>query len=246
MHMDTDQSLLAGIANTVRSHRHQQQLTAGALAERANLSRRFLAEVERGTANISIVRLNSVARALNLSLADLILEATRQQECIALLGIRGAGKSTIGQALAKELNREFVELDTVIEEQAGFSLTEIFTLHGEDYYRRTEADCLSTILQNKRGAVIALSGGVTGNIAAYERILSECLTVWLRAEPEDYMRRVLAQGDHRPMAHRENAMAELRALAAKREPQYQRASLTIDTTSLSLAAITQQIKLAVR
>ncbi|MEC9465990.1 MAG: shikimate kinase, partial [Myxococcota bacterium] len=239
-------ALLTGIARTVKNHRNRQKLTAGALAEKANLSRRFLAEVERGTANISIVRLNTLARALDLSLAELVLEATRQQECIALLGIRGAGKSTIGQALAAELNREFIELDTVIEGQAGFSLTEIFTLHGEDYYRRTEAECLNAILQNKRGAVIALSGGVTGNITAYERILSECLTVWLKAEPEDYMQRVLAQGDHRPMAHRENAMAELRALAAKREPQYQRATLTIDTTSLSLAAITEHIRQAIR
>ena len=239
--MQTIPSLLSGIAQTVRAHRTQQKLTASALAEKANLSRRFLAQVEQGTANISIVRLDALAQALGLSLATLVTEATQQRKCIALLGIRGAGKSTVGQALASQLGTAFIELDTVIEEKAGFSLTEIFTLHGEEYYRRIESDCLSDILQHQRDAVIALSGGVTGNITTYERILSECFTVWLRAEPEDYMQRVLAQGDHRPMAESTNAMAELRALAARREPQYQRASLTVDTANLSSAEVTKQI-----
>jgi len=234
-------SLLSGIAQTVRSHRTQQKLTASALAEKANLSRRFLAQIEQGTANISIVRLDALAQALGLSLATLVTEATQQRKCIALLGIRGAGKSTVGQALASQLGTAFIELDTVIEEKAGFSLTEIFTLHGEEYYRRIESDCLNDILQHQRDAVIALSGGVTGNITTYERILGECFSVWLRAEPEDYMQRVLAQGDHRPMAESTNAMAELRALVARREPQYQRASLTVDTVNLSPAEVTKQI-----
>lgn len=240
-HMQAIASLLSGIAQTVRAHRTQQKLTSSALAEKANLSRRFLAQVEQGTANISIVRLDALAQALGLSLANLVTEATQQRKCIALLGIRGAGKSTVGQELARQLGTTFIELDTFIEEKAGFSLTEIFTLHGEKYYRRMETSCLDEILESQRDAVIALSGGVTGNITTYERVLSECFSVWLRAQPEVYMQRVLAQGDYRPMAERTNAMAELCALVTRREPQYQRASLTVDTTNLNPAEVTEQI-----
>ncbi|MDP7246896.1 MAG: shikimate kinase [Planctomycetota bacterium] len=239
--MAVPDSLLLGIARVVRSLRLEQGKTARQVAEKAELSLRFYAQIEKGTANISIIRLASLANALSISLPVLIAEAMGRKKCIALLGIRGAGKSSVGQKVAEAKAMEFVELDALIEEKAGFNLTEIFTLHGEDYYRRMETACLNEVLDLPQPTVVALSGGVINNHEAFERIIHDCITIWLRAEPEIYMQRVLAQGDHRPMANRNDAMSELKALAASRQPHYARAEITIDTSSIGIDEIVGQI-----
>lgn len=154
----------------------------------------------------------------------------RPRRAIALLGLRGAGKSSLGRAVADRLGLPFVELDERIEAQAGLSLTELFALHGEGYYRRLEAQCLGQLLSDGRPSVIALGGGVVMNEPAFALARSRCTTVWLRASPEDHMNRVLAQGDRRPVADREDAMAELEAILAAREPYYRQAELTVDTS----------------
>ena len=238
--MDSSQ-ILQGIAEVVKGRRKELGYTAKVVASRAQLSPRFYAQIEKGEANISITRLEAVSKALDIGLAELITKAQQTRRCIALLGIRGAGKSSVGPLLAEACGLKFVELDAAIELKTGLNLTEIFSLHGEDYYRRMEVACLEELLESGEPVVIALSGGVVQNTVAYERILESSVSIWLQAEPEDYMQRVLAQGDHRPMANRQDAMSELNALIQIRTPQYQRADLQMNTSGQTPAIISQKI-----
>lgn len=151
---------------------------------------------------------------------------------IALLGMRGAGKSTLGAAAAETLGLPFVELDDRIEAAAGLSLGELFALHGEPFVRRLEGKCLEELVSAGEPAVVALTGGVVANSDALRLMSRHALTVWLSASPEDHMQRVLDQGDQRPMAESEDAMSELRALLAAREPHYRTADLRLDTSAL--------------
>jgi len=147
----------------------------------------------------------------------------------------------VGVELACLDGREFVEVDSLIESRSGLSLAEIFTLYGEDYYRRMEAECIADLLGGERRLVVALSGGVVHNADIFSRLKRECVTVWLKAEPEEYMERVLAQGDNRPMSNREDAMAELRLLIAKREPHYASSRVILSTTGKSPAEIARLV-----
>lgn len=159
---------------------------------------------------------------------------SRQRKVIGLLGLRGAGKTTIGGLLARQLSVPFWELDDRIEELAGLSLSEIFALHGESYYRRLEAQALVEVLSEHRRCVLALPGGIVSNSDSFEIVRLNCFTVWLKAYPEDHMYRVLMQGDRRPMANRPDALAELKAILAAREPFYQMAELHVHTSQLGL------------
>lgn len=177
-----------------------------------------------------------------------LLEAlfgNQQPRAVALLGIRGAGKSAVGPLVAAALGLAFVELDDCIEATAGLGLAEIFALHGEPYYRRLEARCLSERLTGGDPCVIALPGGIVGNEELYELVRRSCLCVWLKARPEDLVARVLAQGDRRPMADRTDAMAELRALVAAREPLYQRADVVVDTSAATVREVAAEVVRAV-
>jgi XRE family aerobic/anaerobic benzoate catabolism transcriptional regulator len=196
-----------------------------------------MSQLEAGEANIAVGRLARVAAALGVPLAELVREdeATRgPRSAIGLLGLRGAGKSTIGPRIAEALALPFIELDSRIEEAAGLSLAEIFALHGEPYYRRLQGQCLGAILAEASGGVVELPGGIVQNDEAFDLAQRRMTTVWLRAEPDDYMARVLEQGDHRPVANRQNAMEELRSILAARVPFYRRATVTVDTSHRSV------------
>jgi XRE family aerobic/anaerobic benzoate catabolism transcriptional regulator len=172
--------------------------------------------------------------------------STAEHVAIALMGLRGAGKTTIGQRLAQRQALPFWEVDERIEDIAGLGLTEIFALHGEAYYRKLEAQALVELLAHRQPAVIALPGGIVNNSEALTLIKNHCLTIWLRARPEDHMQRVLAQGDRRPIANRPNAMAELRSILAAREPLYQQADIIIDTSDLSVHKTIETTLVALR
>jgi XRE family aerobic/anaerobic benzoate catabolism transcriptional regulator len=160
---------------------------------------------------------------------------------IALIGLRGAGKSTLGSLLAQILRVPFIELDKQIEHDSGVTLTIIFDLYGPRGYRRMERQALESILAKYRRFVLAAGGSIVSDPATYNRLLSECFTVWLRAKPEEHMARVLAQGDRRPMAHNRQAMRDLRRILWSREALYRQADSVLETTDQTIKESLQSL-----
>ncbi|MBS1118260.1 MAG: Regulatory protein of benzoate catabolism [Deltaproteobacteria bacterium] len=232
-------SYLETVGVTVRSHRERRGWSRRELAAHSGVSERFLAQLETGDGNISLRRFAEVAHALGTHPSALLAAADAPTETrpIALLGVRGAGKSTVGAALAKRLAVAFVELDQRIEEAAGLPLGEVFALHGEAYYRRIEREVLTQLLAGRLPFVLATGGSIVNDPTNFALLRSRCHTIWLRATPEEHWNRVVAQGDHRPMAENPHAFAELRALLAAREKLYARADHTIDTSGRRVAGV---------
>jgi XRE family aerobic/anaerobic benzoate catabolism transcriptional regulator len=240
------------------------------LSREADVSERYLAQLEAGEGNASVVLLRRVAGALGLRVVDLLdpgtdvaeqrlirrlldsLPPERLQEAlrrltsefgqdvavrrkrITLIGLRGAGKSTLGQALARSLRRPLVELDKEIEREAGISLSEIFLLSGQAGYRRIERRCLERIIHSHDEIVLTVGGGIVSEPQTYNLLLLNCYTVWVKAKPEEHMARVVAQGDTRPMAGNKEAMDDLRNILTAREPLYSKADVTLDTSDRSV------------
>lgn len=153
---------------------------------------------------------------------------------IALIGMRGAGKSTLGSMLAKETGNRFVELDHEIEKDTGMPLGEIFSLYGQSGFRAIEKRTLERVLKENKRAVISVGGGVVSEEETFDFLLSHCYIVWIKARPEEHMSRVMAQGDLRPMAANNQAMDDLRRILEAREPLYRKADLLLDTSGASV------------
>jgi XRE family aerobic/anaerobic benzoate catabolism transcriptional regulator len=244
--MGAARPVLAALGQRARRLRQQQSLTLRALSDRSGLSPRFLMEVEAGRGNISVVRLAELAAALNTTAASLVTpdEDTRPR-VVALLGLRGSGKTSIGRRLARRLRMTFVELDKKVEARAGMALGEIFSLHGEDYYRRLEHETLVDLLATNQSMVMAVGGGLVTSPEAYALLCRAARTVWLKARPDDYWNRVMRQGDRRPMDQHPQARDALRQLVRRREPLYSRADITVDTTGLTVADALARVEQAV-
>lgn len=275
--------LLEGLGRAVRAAREEQELTRQALAERAGVSLRYLAQLEGGTGNISVSKLDDVARELGMPASALLaprgepaagllgppgepaaeetgsgllreivgtlagrpLEELRevlshlrgsaptagQGRVIALMGLRGAGKSTLGPLLAERLAVPFHELDRLIEETSALALSEIFEMHGESYYREAERAALRSLIARGTPAVVAVSGGIVTDPEAFALLKRDTLLVWVKATPELHLARVEAQGDFRPIRNRPNVMAELKALLHARLPLYRQAPIVVDTAA---------------
>ncbi len=236
-----DHPLLHRLGRRIRSARIRRAWSIRLLAERSGVSPRFLTSLEAGKGNISVVRLAAVCEALEIPLHQVFQPGAEERHIIALVGLRGAGKTTIGQTLAQELNIPFTDLDHEVEKRAGLTLGEIFALHGESYYRKLERDTLETYLAETERGILSTGGGVVTAPDTWKRITERCATVWLQATPEEHMVRVLTQGDDRPMAGRENAMEELRALLRSREHLYREAAIHLSTSQKSIAEVVQQL-----
>ncbi len=231
-----DLDFLRRLGGVVHVKRQRQGFTARELAERSGLSRRFIALLEAGDGNASATNLRRLARALGVTLADLLTAADGPpaRRPIALLGLRGAGKSTLGAKAAKRAALPFVELDAVVERSAGLALAEIFAVHGEQYFRRVEREALREVVDADPPALIATGGGIVASADTFALLRERCVTVWLKATPEDHWNRVVAQGDHRPITSRPDAKAELRSILAARAPLYAQADHVIDTSHLDV------------
>lgn len=219
-----------------------------ALAKKAGVSERFLVQLEAGTGNISVARLEDVAEGLGSTGADLLAIASRgvklgseARAVLALVGLRGAGKSSIGAAVAERLGVPFVELDELIVREAQMTLSTIFEIHGERYYRGIEREVLRRLLAAGKPMVVATGGSIVTDAETWGLLRSRARTIWLKAAPRDHWSRVVAQGDVRPMRDRPRAMNELQALLTRREPLYEMADEVIDTTGRLPSAIVESV-----
>ncbi|MGH8263922.1 MAG: helix-turn-helix transcriptional regulator [Steroidobacteraceae bacterium] len=281
---ESDSAFLAAVGRAVRDRRMQQGMTRSDLSKTADVSERYLAQLETGEGNASIVLLRRVAAALGARVGDLLdssglaperqaisrllnsLPKQRLEQAlrsltaefgrdealrfrrIALIGLRGAGKSTLGQALASHLHRPFIELDSEIEREGGMSLSELFLLSGQAGYRRIERRCLERAIDSQRDMVLTVGGGVVSEPETYRLLLANCYTIWIKAAPEEHMARVIAQGDLRPIAGHAEAMEDLKRILASREALYGQADGRVDTAwhtvQQSLSALKRLVKSA--
>jgi XRE family aerobic/anaerobic benzoate catabolism transcriptional regulator len=173
-------------------------------------------------------------------------EEKARRKRIALIGLRGAGKSTLGAKLGREMKMPFIELDREIEKDKGMPLAEIFSLYGQSGYRNIEKRTLERVLRENDKAVISVGGGIVSEKETYEYLLSHCYTVWIKAQPEEHMSRVIAQGDFRAMAGSDQAMEDLRRILEAREPLYRRADMSVDTSGDSVDESFAKLKLAMQ
>ena len=183
-----------------------------------------------------------LAEAIRLLTARFGMDgATGRHARIALIGLRGAGKTTIGMALAAELEAPFVEMAEEIEAVSGMSLDKIFDLSGQSGYRRYEKRALEHALNGYPRSVIATGGSIVSEPETYDLLLNACFTVWVKATPEDHMNRVVAQGDMRPMAGNREAMDDLRRILANREQLYSKADAVVETSGRSVAESVEEV-----
>lgn len=235
--------ILHAFGDRLRGARESAGMTLSELAARAGVSRRYVTETEAGRANPSLAKLAALADALGLGLAELVDVPLRSYpgERLALIGLRGAGKSTVGRRLADALEVPFIELDQRIERAAGMTLGELFELQGAEHFHRLESEILEEVLTEGDRVVLAAGGSIVDAPETFDRLRRTCRTVWLRAEPEEHYQRVLASGDRRPMRDRPRAMDELRELLAGREPLYARCETRVDTSGRAPEEVTDEI-----
>ncbi|HYZ43692.1 MAG TPA: helix-turn-helix transcriptional regulator [Xanthobacteraceae bacterium] len=265
---DDHRAFIAAIGRLLRLSRAKRGMTRRQLAQASGASERYLAQIEGGQGNPSVIILASIARALDVPIIELIprsngrtaamaqildvlgrvpvaelpeiadlLERRAGQDAaadrgrrIALIGLRGAGKSTLGRRLADTLGCPFIELDRLVEQDYGARIPDLIEMGGLATFRRHERVCLERIIDKHAAAVIATAGGIVSNPETYALLLRRTHTVWVKARPEEHMQRVMAQGDFRPMAQNREAMADLVAILDARHADYARAQAELDTS----------------
>jgi XRE family aerobic/anaerobic benzoate catabolism transcriptional regulator len=270
----TDRAFLSELGQRVRRMRALRGMSRKALAKASGVSERYLAQLEGGEGNLSIILLRRVARATGAPIEDLVTgeplpeqwpllrqmlrtarpeaigrataalrgeepdaqpaKATPTMGRIALIGLRGAGKTTLGRMAARQLGWTFIELNHEIERLAGFSVTEIFKLYGQGGYRRLEQRALQTVAAIPAPLLVATGGGLVAEPLTFDLLLHAFDTIWVKARPHEHMSRVREQGDLRPMTDESDAMNELVAILSSREPLYAQARAVLDTSGETL------------
>ena len=237
-----EDAYLARLGERVRAWRTEHGMSRKRLAVASGVSERYLAQLEAGQGNISVLLLRKVARAMGVAVERLVREDDTVEKPIALIGLRGAGKSTLGAKLAASVSLPFVELDREVEKEAGAPLAEVFAMYGQDAFRRFERRALERVLAEEPRAVIATGGSLVTDPGTYELLLERCRCVWLKATAQEHMARVLAQGDTRPFKGRSAALDEIRKLLADRDRLYGRAGAVVDTSGKSARQALAELK----
>jgi XRE family transcriptional regulator, aerobic/anaerobic benzoate catabolism transcriptional regulator len=262
-----DEAYLKRVGERLRLARARRGMSRKTLAKASGVSERYLAELERGAGNASLLVLRQIGDALSIEASTLVsdqperpidltlamhqLERLAPAELaeartlltqrfgmaapsapgrVALVGLRGAGKTSLGQLASQALGVPFIELDREVERASGMELSEIFATHGQAMFRSLERQCLETIVRRYERVVIATGGSLVTEPATYDLLLSACFVVWLSATPDEHMGRVLAQGDLRPMADGPQAMDDLKAILESRSPLYAKANAVVATS----------------
>jgi len=261
-------AFVASVGALVRSARAKRGMTRRQLAQDSGASERYLAQIESGQGNPSVMILKAIAQALDVAVVELVPQtsprnaaltrildvlarvppselpaiaeliegraaadaASDRARRIALVGLRGAGKSTLGHKLAGELGCPFIELDRLVEQDYGARIPDLIEMAGIATFRRYERACLERVIAQHAAAVIATAGGIVSDPATYALLLRRTHAVWIKTRPDEHMRRVMEQGDFRPMAHNREAMADLVAILDARGADYARAQAELDTS----------------
>jgi XRE family transcriptional regulator, aerobic/anaerobic benzoate catabolism transcriptional regulator len=261
-------AFVAEIGQLVRLGRAKRGITRRKLAEESGISERYLAQIEGGQGNPSVIVLKAIAEAIDVPVIALLPRTSARSAAltrildllarvplnelagignmiegriaasptsdrarrIALVGLRGAGKSTLGRKLAAHLEVPFVELNRVIEQEYGASVPLLIEMSGLSTFRRYERECLDRVIGEHESVVIATAGGIVSNPDTYALLLRRTHTIWVKAQPNEHMRRVMEQGDFRPMAQNREAMSDLLAILEARRDDYARAEVELDTS----------------
>ncbi|MGU3539734.1 helix-turn-helix transcriptional regulator [Methylobacterium sp. A54F] len=272
---------LTDLGRRVRHARTVRGLSRKLLSQTSGLSERYIAQLEGGQGNVSIILLRRVANAMGVRLDDLIAgqdappdwpvvrdllakagpeqiaaakgilsghapaDGSAPRPRVALVGLRGAGKSTLGRLVAERLGWTFVELNDEIERENALSVKEIFAIYGQEGYRRLEQAALRRLTEHPGPLILATGGGIVAEPLTYDLLLQAFFTVWLRAQPEEHMQRVRDQGQLAPTGDHATAMQELRAVLASREPLYGRASAVVDTSGIPVEVMVDRLTAAI-
>ncbi len=275
-----EQQFLAELGQKVRNLRALRGMSRKTLANVSGLSERYIAQMESGQGNVSILLMLRLTRAMGgrlddalpnsqdhadwLLIRDLLQRASPGQVAaakrllsgaseqaanaprVALIGLRGAGKSTLGRMVAETLGWQFLELNREIECETGIAIGEIFAIYGQEGYRRLEQTALQHVIERPGPLLLATAGGIVAEPVTYDLLLGSFHTIWLRAQPQEHMQRVLDQGDLRPMGGDKAAIDDLKAILLSREPLYARAEKQVDTSGLELEVAANRLLQAVR
>jgi len=262
-----EEAYLRLVGERVRLERARRGMSRKSLSQASGVSERYLAELERGTGNASLLVLREIAAAMDLRVTDLASEsperpldltlaiqlieqlpvsdlpevrrilmarfgrpAASTKGRIALIGLRGAGKSTLGQEASKVLGIPFVELDREVERASGMDLADIFAVHGQVVVRKLELECLESVVDAHPRVLIAAGGGIVTSPEAFDLLLSSCFVVWVKAAPESHINRAVRQGFLKPAGTGRRALEEFKHVLEMRAPLYARADAVIDTT----------------
>ncbi len=267
-----DAAFAGEIGRMVRLGRAKRGMSRRQLAQESGTSERYLAQIEGGAGNPSVLVMRAIADALEIPLFELLpptgglsapyariidllgraspgdlssiaegierridqAAATDRGRRIALVGLRGGGKSTLGKMLADKLGVPFIELNRMVEQEYGASMPLLIEMSGVATFKRHERTCLERVVSQNESAVIATAGGIVSNPETYGLLLRRTHTVWLSAQPEEHMNRVMKQGDFRPMARNREAMADLHAILEARRGDYARAETALDTSGATV------------